>query len=436
MTMRRLCSLSSTPPRQPATTVTAAGLGAPAPRLAARHLPGRCATAPAWPRWSCKDAGNPPGGRTRRGDRRRGDRHRHRERRRPPAASRSTDPVDPAADRAGRDAAGRALATHARRRRCRRCSTTRRSPGGTRRSGRCGRSPRRRCAASARRWTGWGSPRSRRRRSSASATESGANVFAVDYFGRPAYLAQIAAVLQADRWSGCSSGSTRSGRCSGPSRTTPCGTSPSTSRSTSSSASSSDHRDVLAVLRRGRGRHGRRGRASAPAARRAAPALGCPRCRPRSRSLHFAEALALVGAPTRTSRTWRPSTSGRWASGRWREHGSDFVAVEGYPMAQAAVLHAPAARRTRGGRTRSTCCSAGWSWSPAGSGCTGTATTSRRSAARGEDPADVRGVPPGVPARDAAARRVRDRARALGGPAGRGGEHPRGHAVPARPHRA
>ena len=27
---------------------------------------------------------------------------------------------------------------------------------------------------------------------------------------------------------------------------------------------------------------------------------------------------------------------------------------------------------------RSTCCSAGWSWSPAGSGCTGTPTTSPR----------------------------------------------------------
>ena len=34
------------------------------------------------------------------------------------------------------------------------------------------------------------SPRSRRPRSSATATESGANVFRLDYFGRPAYLAQ------------------------------------------------------------------------------------------------------------------------------------------------------------------------------------------------------------------------------------------------------
>ena len=48
----------------------------------------------------------------------------------------------------------------------------------------------------------------------------------------------VAAVLQADAWSACSSGSTRSVRCSGPSRTTPCATWPSTPRSTWSSASS------------------------------------------------------------------------------------------------------------------------------------------------------------------------------------------------------
>ena len=45
----------------------------------------------------------------------------------------------------------------------------------------------------------------------------------------------------------------------------------------------------------------------------------------------------------------------------------------------------------------------------------------------------VRVVPRGVPARHPAARRLRDRAGALGRPAGRGGQHPRGHAVPARP---
>jgi nondiscriminating aspartyl-tRNA synthetase len=70
-----------------------------------------------------------------------------------------------------------------------------------------------------------------------SATESGANVFEVDYFGRPAYLAQSPSSTSRCWW-GSSSASTRSGRCSGPSRTTRCATWPSTSASTSSSASS------------------------------------------------------------------------------------------------------------------------------------------------------------------------------------------------------
>ena len=61
-----------------------------------------------------------------------------------------------------------------------------------------------------------------------SATESGANVFEVDYFGRPAYLGQSPAVYKR-RWSGSSSGvTTRSARCSAPSRTTRSGTWPST----------------------------------------------------------------------------------------------------------------------------------------------------------------------------------------------------------------
>ena len=66
----------------------------------------------------------------------------------------------------------------------------------------------------------------------------GANVFAHRLL-RPARVpGPVAAVLQADAWSASSSGSTRSGRCSGPSRTTPCATWPSTPRWTSSSASS------------------------------------------------------------------------------------------------------------------------------------------------------------------------------------------------------
>ena len=62
--------------------------------------------------------------------------------------------------------------------------------------------------------------------------------------------------------------------------------------------------------------------------------------------IHFSEALALVGAPADEPdlAPEHERALGAWALA---EHGSDFLAVEGYPMAQAAVLHAPAARRTR-----------------------------------------------------------------------------------------
>ena len=119
---------------------------------------------------------------------------------------------------------------------------------------------------------------------------------------------------------------------------------------------------------------------STPAARSSGcPSSDCRRCRTRSRC---------STSPRRSRWSARRADEpdlapeheralGEWALA---EHGSDFVAVDGLPDAQAAVLHPPAARRTRAGRTASTCCSAGWSWSPAGSGCTGTRTTSRRSA--------------------------------------------------------
>ena len=81
---------------------------------------------------------------------------------------------------------------------CRPSSTTRRWRCGTRRRPaalRIVRGGGRR--ASGPRWTRRASSRSTPRRSSASATESGANVFALDYFGRPGVPGPVAAVLQA-----------------------------------------------------------------------------------------------------------------------------------------------------------------------------------------------------------------------------------------------
>ena len=103
--------------------------------------------------------------------------------------------------------------------------------------------------------------------------------------------------------------------------------------------------------------------------------------------IHFADALALVGAPADEPdlAPEHERALGAWALA---EHGSDFLAVEGYPMAQAAVLHAPAARRPAVVEQLRPALPRASSWSPAGSGCTGPATTTRRSGARGEDPAD------------------------------------------------
>ena len=88
------------------------------------------------------------------------------------------------------------------------------------------------------------------------------------------------------RWSACSSASSRSGRSSGPSRTTRAATSPSTSRSTPSSGSSATTLDVMAVAARrpspGWSQRDRAGR------RRARAAVELPAVPARSRCVHFA----------------------------------------------------------------------------------------------------------------------------------------------------
>ena len=233
-------------------------------------------------------------------------------------------------------------------------------------------------------------------------------------------------------WSASSSASTRSGRCSAPSRTTPCGTSRSTSRSTSSSASSSDHRDVLAVLR-----DVLAGMVAAIArARRRAPssgsALDVPVVPEEIPVLHFREALALVGAPADEPDL---APAHERALGAWAlaEHGSDFVAVEGYPMAKRPFYTPPAARTTRAGRNSFDLLFRGLELVTGGQRLHRPADYDAAIRAPRRGPGGVRGVPRGV----------RHGMPPHGGfaiglerwiaPAGRGGQHPRGHAVPARP---
>ncbi len=80
-----------------------------------------------------------------------------------------------------------------------------------------------------------------------SATESGATVFGVDYFGRPAAWPSPRSSTSR-RWSACSSASTRPARCSAPNRTTPPATSAEIHARRRAPVPSATTRDVLAVL--------------------------------------------------------------------------------------------------------------------------------------------------------------------------------------------
>ena len=125
-------------------------------------------------------------------------------------------------------------------------------------------------------------------------------------------------------------------------------------------------------------RHGRGGRRPR---RRRSPARGAslPVVPDEIPVIHFADALALVGAPADEPdlAPEHERALGAWALA---EHGSDFLAVEGYPMAKRPFYTHPQPGRPSAGPTASTCSSAGWSWSREASGCTGRRTTSARSA--------------------------------------------------------
>lgn len=129
----------------------------------------------------------------------------------------------------------------------------------------------------------------------ASSTESGANVFALDWFGRPAYLAQYTS-LDAEL------------------------------------GFVADHRDVMAVLR-----DTLAGMLDAVADRAGAAlaTLGVtpPEVPAEILAVHFTEALTIAGAPA-DEPDLAPAHEralGEWAR---REHGSEFVFVTGYPLAK------------------------------------------------------------------------------------------------------
>jgi nondiscriminating aspartyl-tRNA synthetase len=153
----------------------------------------------------------------------------------------------------------------------------------------------------------------------ASATESGANVFALDYFGRPGYLAQspqfykqlMVGVFE------------RVYEVGPVFRAEPHDTARHLAQYTSLDAELgfiTDHRDVMGVLTSTL--------AGMAAAVEPWAALKVPAEIP---AVHFAEALRIAGAPADEPDL---APAHERALGEWAklEHGSDFVFVTGYPM--------------------------------------------------------------------------------------------------------
>lgn len=165
----------------------------------------------------------------------------------------------------------------------------------------------------------------------ASATESGANVFEVDYFGRPAYLAQSPQFYK-QQLVGVFERVYEVGPVF---RAEPHDTVRHLAEYVSLDAELGfieDHRDVLAVLREVlAGMLARVAEDAAPGVERLG--LTLPRVPEEIPVLHFREALELVGAPADEPdlAPEHERALGAWALS---EHGSDFVAVEGYPMAK------------------------------------------------------------------------------------------------------
>jgi len=165
----------------------------------------------------------------------------------------------------------------------------------------------------------------------ASATESGANVFEVDYFGRPAYLAQSPQFYK-QQLVGVFERVYEVGPVF---RAEPHDTVRHLAEYVSLDAELGfveDHRDVLAVLR-----DVVAGMVEA-IREHAAPAVGrtgarLPVVPEEIPVIHFRDALALVGAPGDEPdlAPEHERALGAWALA---EHGSDLLAVEGYPMAK------------------------------------------------------------------------------------------------------
>ena len=183
----------------------------------------------------------------------------------------------------------------------------------------------------------------------ASATESGANVFEVDYFGRPAYLAQSPQFYK-QQMVGVFERVYEVGPVF---RAEPHDTVRHLAEYVSLDAELGfieDHRDVLRVLREVlAGMVAAVHEYAAPAVALSGAAV--PVVPEEIPVIHFADALALVGAPADEPdlAPEHERALGAWALA---EHGSDFLAVEGYPMAKRPFYTHPWSRQARPAESR------------------------------------------------------------------------------------
>lgn len=162
-----------------------------------------------------------------------------------------------------------------------------------------------------------------------SATESGANVFAVDYFGRPAYLAQSPQFYK-QQMVGVFERVYEVGPVF---RAEPHDTVRHLAEYRSLDVELGfirDHRDVLAVLREVIAGMVAAVHTLAASARERTGAV-IPVVPEEIPVIHFADALALVGAPA-DEPDLAPEHERVLCAWALAEHGSDFLAVEGYPM--------------------------------------------------------------------------------------------------------
>jgi nondiscriminating aspartyl-tRNA synthetase len=174
----------------------------------------------------------------------------------------------------------------------------------------------------------------------ASATESGADVFAIDYFGRPAYLAQSPQFYK-QTMVGVFERVYEVGPVF---RAEPHDTARHLAEYVSLDAEFgfiSDHTDVVTVLEAVLA-------AMLDAVREAAESLSVtvPAVPDDVPSLHFTDALELVGADPEATDL---APADERAIGEWalREHGSDFAFVVGYPMAKRPFYTHPEPERPR-----------------------------------------------------------------------------------------